>query len=101
MTVKIDKNICNGCPGRKEGLCERICPGNLIKRSRGKAEINKPGECWDCAACVKACPLNAIKLYLPATIGGQGGEMSARLKGKEIIWKFQGVETDKEYKVNR
>lgn len=102
MTIKINQQICNGCPGRKEGCCERICPGNLIKREEGKAHIERPQDCWDCAACVKACPMNAIKLYLPEEIGGKGGNLSAKAKKDEITWVFQGKnKKKKEYKLDR
>ncbi|MTI61790.1 MAG: adenylylsulfate reductase [Firmicutes bacterium] len=86
MTIKINCDLCNGCPGRKEGRCERICPGNLLERKNNKAVIEHKSDCWDCAACVKACPLNAIQIYLPDEIGGKGGNLSAQVKEDEIIW---------------
>lgn len=86
MTIKINYNLCNGCPGRNEGRCERICPGNLIEREDSKAVIKHKSDCWDCAACVKSCPLNAIKIYLPQEIGGKGGNLLAQVKEDEIIW---------------
>ncbi|MFW6256749.1 MAG: indolepyruvate ferredoxin oxidoreductase subunit alpha [Bacillota bacterium] len=102
MTIKIDKDLCHGCPGRKEGLCERICPGNLLSREDGKAKIDRPEDCWDCAACVKACPVNAIQIYLPEEIGGKGGKLAAQLKKDEIVWVMQDIEEqEKKYKVNR
>ncbi|MFW6007111.1 MAG: 4Fe-4S dicluster domain-containing protein [Halanaerobiales bacterium] len=91
MSIKINKELCHGCPHRKEGRCERICPGNLISRKNGKAEIEHPQDCWDCAACIKSCPANAISLYLPEEIGGKGAELSAQLKNDEIIWIFRKV----------
>ena len=91
MSIQIDREKCHGCPQRQEGKCERICPGNLIKRNNGKAQIDKAGECWDCAACVKACPAKAISLYLPEEIGGKGGEMLVDIKKDEIIWEFKNV----------
>ncbi len=86
MTIRINPNLCNGCPGRKEGRCERICPGNLIERKQGKAVIEHKSDCWDCAACVKACPMNAIEIYLPEEIGGQGANLLAQVKEDEILW---------------
>ncbi len=102
MTIKIDKNRCNGCPGLEEGRCERICPGDLIRRRNNKAEIDYPEDCWDCAACVKACPLNAISIYLPKEIGGKGAKMSAKIKKDEIIWIFSDLKDGKcKYKMSR
>ncbi|MFW6022990.1 MAG: 4Fe-4S binding protein [Halanaerobiaceae bacterium] len=86
MTIRINHKACNGCPDREEGRCERICPGNLIERINGKAVIEHKSDCWDCAACVKACPVNAIQIYLPEEIGGQGGNLLAHVREDEIVW---------------
>ncbi|PTW00116.1 dissimilatory adenylylsulfate reductase beta subunit [Halanaerobium saccharolyticum] len=88
MAVKIDKNICDGCPDYNQGRCERICPGSLISKQGKKAKIIRPEECWDCAACVKACPRNAISLYLPEEVGGRGTELKVQQKNKRSIWIF-------------
>lgn len=86
MSVFIDINVCNGCRGRDESMCERICPGNLLIRGEnGKAAIRDQESCWVCAACVKACPRHAIELSLPLQIGGNGSSLKAKvLKGKTI-----------------
>lgn len=88
MAVKIDKTICDGCPDYNQGRCERICPGSLISKQGKKAEIIRKEECWDCAACVKACPRNAISLYLPEEVGGRGTELKVQQKNKSSIWIF-------------
>ena len=87
MTIRINKNICNGCGSAKESRCARICPGNLLyKNQDNKAEIRDRKECWDCAACVKECPRQAIEMYLPAGIGGRGSTLKAKNFGEEIVW---------------
>ena len=87
MSIRVDEKLCNGCRGAGEPLCVRICPGNLLKTgSSGPAEIREPGDCWDCTACVKACPCQAIALYLPAQIGGHGATLKARQFRDKTIW---------------
>jgi adenylylsulfate reductase subunit B len=87
MTVKINKKLCNGCGKGKESCCVKICPGNLLyKTEDNKAEIRNKADCWDCAACVKKCPRQAIEMYLPVEIGGRGSTLKAKDSGDEIIW---------------
>lgn len=86
MTVKIDPQICNGCHGAKEPLCIRICPGDLLRIHEGKAAIREPGECWDCAACIKSCPRQAIAMYLPTQLGGKGASLTAKVTRGTILW---------------
>lgn len=90
MSVYIDEKVCNGCGGRSESMCERICPGNLLYRNeRGKATIRDQGECWVCAACVKVCPRHAIDLSLPLQIGGNGSSLKARVMKGKTIWEVK------------
>ncbi len=87
MSIKIDRERCNGCGLAEEALCERICPGNLLFRGEdGRAAIRDARDCWGCAACVKECPQQAIHMYLPMQIGGRGSTLTARKKGHEILW---------------
>lgn len=87
MSVRIDQHKCNGCRGAKESLCERICPQNLLFRlADGKAQVRDPRDCWDCAACVKECPRQAIVMYLPAQLGGRGATLQAIKKDNSILW---------------
>jgi adenylylsulfate reductase subunit B len=48
---------CDGC-----GYCVDICPSDIMhidKKYRRAVNI-EPNMCWECYACVKACPQNAI-----------------------------------------
>lgn len=45
---------CIGC-----GLCEKLCPKNVIKLVDGKPIWNKKG-CLHCTACINKCPKQAI-----------------------------------------
>ncbi|MCH8126182.1 4Fe-4S binding protein [candidate division KSB1 bacterium] len=90
MSIYIDEDKCNGCGKRKESMCERICPGNLLLRNgNGKASISDQGACWVCAACVKVCPMHAIELRLPLQIGGNGSSLKARVSKGETIWQLK------------
>ncbi|MCX8044154.1 MAG: hypothetical protein N3B18_08520 [Desulfobacterota bacterium] len=86
MTVRIDYSRCNGCPKRAEACCEEVCPGNLLYRSGGKAQLRDRAECWDCFACVKVCPLGALSVELPFQISEARNTLSARMASHHIIW---------------
>lgn len=92
MPPKIDKNLCNGCPGRAESCCEEICPGDLMTRGAdGKGHCREDRDCWDCMSCVKACPRNAIETVLPYQIGYYGAAMKAVATRDRIIWKCRDI----------
>jgi adenylylsulfate reductase, subunit B len=86
MTVLIDKDLCNGCPARQEGCCEEVCPGDLFYRDNGQACLREPADCWDCFACVKACPRAALSVELPFQISEARNRLYARQRGEHIIW---------------
>jgi len=48
---------CDGC-----GQCVDICPSDImqIDETHRRATNIEPNMCWECYACVKACPQNAI-----------------------------------------
>ena len=89
MTVRIDTQLCNGCPGRGEGCCEEICPGDLFYREGGRACLREPADCWDCFACVKACPRAALSVELPFQISEARHRLYARQRGTHIIWNLR------------
>ncbi len=88
MTVRIDYILCNGCRGRAEGCCEEICPGYLFYRENGKAVMREPSDCWDCFACVKACPRAALSVELPFQISEVKHRLIARIKNNRINWQL-------------
>ncbi len=88
MSVRLDSDICNGCDKRQEGCCEEICPGDLFYRKEGKAVLREPSDCWDCFACVKACPRSALSVELPFQISEEKNRLSARVKKDTIVWKL-------------
>jgi adenylylsulfate reductase subunit B len=92
MTVLIDRKLCNGCPGRPEGCCEEVCPGDLFYREDGHACLREAGDCWDCCSCVKACPRAALSVELPFQISEARLRLSARQRGGHIQWEMHNHE---------
>ncbi len=86
MSIKINPQVCTGCPKASEPPCVRICPGDLITKNHENAEIREPQDCWDCGACLKICPNQAIAMYLPVQIGGKGATLVAKNSRDKIIW---------------
>lgn len=86
MSIKIDSKLCSGCLKTQEPPCVKICPGDLLLRQRDKATIREPKNCWDCGACLKACPNQAIAMYLPAQVGGKGANLTAKNFKKKTVW---------------
>jgi len=89
MSVRINKLSCNGCGDMVEPRCVRVCPGDLLyKDMSGQCNIREPRDCWDCAACVKECPRQAIEMFLPVQIGGRGSTLQAKTGPGRIIWQL-------------
>lgn len=55
----------------------RICPGDVLYKDfdRELSKIRDAGECWDCYACVKACPRNAIQVELSYALARREGKL--------------------------
>ncbi|OEF97664.1 4Fe-4S dicluster domain-containing protein [Desulfuribacillus alkaliarsenatis] len=87
MTVKVNQNLCNGCNGIAESRCEAVCPGNLMTRDAEQlAYIRSSKDCWDCMACVKACPQQALQTKLPFQLAGYGSKLVPKSEKKQIHW---------------
>jgi adenylylsulfate reductase subunit B len=56
---------------------------------RGTAHMESPERCWGCAACVKACPTEAIALFLGEDMGGLGGRMTVRTQSACLYWRVR------------
>lgn len=82
MSIQVNKAKCVSC-----GQCCDVCPGNLIQKDKNdKAYIKYPQECWGCTACVKECPVDAIKYHLGIDIGGKGGYLYTKNRGDYMDW---------------
>ncbi len=98
MTVRINKSLCNGCGNSVEPKCVMVCPGDLLcKDPSNRCVIRDPKDCWDCAACVKECPQQAIEMTLPVQIGGRGSTLKAKTEKGRIIWQLTKPDGSKEF----
>lgn len=93
MPARIDPNLCDGCRGTPEPPCVRVCPGDIVAKdfTLERSFLRCAAECWDCYACVKVCPRNAIQVELPYAIARRSGALrladhSARGVTWEIHW---------------
>lgn len=86
MSVNIDTDLCTGCPDHGESPCEEVCPGDLFFRKDGKAVLREDSDCWDCLACVKACPHQALTVSLPFQICESRLRMTAAIYDDLIHW---------------
>lgn len=97
MTVRINRSRCNGCRDVAEPRCVMVCPGDLLyKDALNKCVIRDPRDCWDCAACVKECPRQAIEMFLPVQIGGRGATLKAKTGKSRITWQLTKPDGSKE-----
>jgi len=87
MPPKVDKKKCNGCPGKPEPLCVRICPGDLMAIGEdGKAFCRSLRDCWDCMCCTKDCPMKAIETGIPYQLGYHGAKLVPFMSKGAITW---------------
>ena len=101
MGIYIDHNLCNGCGyPQSETPCNMACPGDLVfmqpSGSNGKAQITCNADCWDCAACIKICPQEAIEIRLPFEITGKENSLKARAYKDKTIWTIKDENGKKE-----
>jgi adenylylsulfate reductase subunit B len=100
MGIFVDENLCNRCGTADEPMCVRDCPGDLMLiKENQKAAIVDNRECWDCAACVKVCPTQAIHMQLPTSVVVRGVELRGRAMKHKTLWRLRlrdGKEKDYE-----
>ncbi len=90
MSIFVDEEVCNGCGSAEEPFCVLTCPGDLMFMKAGKkADIRPLADCWDCAVCVKHCPVGAIELRLPLEISEAGTALRARALKSKTRWTVQ------------
>jgi len=90
MGVFVDEDLCNRCGTADEPMCVRDCPGDLMFiKDNQKAAIVHNRECWDCAACVKVCPTQAIHMQLPTSVVVRGVELRGRAMKHKTRWRIR------------
>ena len=63
MAAYANPELCDGCRGRKTALCREICPSDVLRLDAASQAVNiEPDACWECYACVKACPTTAMQV---------------------------------------
>lgn len=79
---------CDGC-----GHCVDICPSDImhIDPTYRRATNIEPNFCWECYACVKACPQNAIDVRGYADFAPLGHSVRVRREEEKgtISWKVK------------
>jgi len=92
MPAQIDPKRCDGCRGNPNPPCMRVCPGDVVTKdfNLDRAHLHATGECWDCYACVKVCPRNAIQVELPYALARhQGGLHLLEHGGGGVLWEVR------------
>jgi len=79
---------CDGC-----GHCVDICPSDImhIDETIRRAKNIEPNMCWECFACVKACPQNAIDVRGYADFAPMGHSVRVLREEEKgtISWKVK------------
>lgn len=97
MSVITDKTKCNGCADRAEPMCVKTCPGDLMTLDeQGKGTIRSARDCWDCMACVKACPRGALETRLPYQLALYKATLRPKVKSDRIEWTLIDIDGNKE-----
>lgn len=93
MSVKVDYELCTGCPGKGEPPCVKNCPGDLIyiNPETNRVEIRNPDECWDCMVCVKLCPRQALETRLPFQLATYKASLKVKKGQENITWKIKDL----------
>jgi adenylylsulfate reductase subunit B len=90
MAIHVDDLACDGCSKAPEPLCVRDCPGDLLFiDGDGKAAIVDNRECWDCAACLKVCPREAISMQLTSCSLVQQVTLHAHALAQKTLWSIR------------
>ena len=96
MPTYVRTDTCDGCQGRDKIACAYICPHDLMALDEDgsvtghvmKAYDREPEQCWECYACVKICPRNAIEVRHYADVVPLGASVQPLRRTDSISWKI-------------
>ena len=94
MPTYVRTEKCNGCSGQSEAACVHICPHDLMRLDAHGAETGhiqkaynqEPEQCWECYACVKVCPQQAIECRHYADVVPLGAMVQPLRSADSIMW---------------
>lgn len=91
MPAYSNPDRCDGCRERQEVACREICPSDILHLDEvtGKAVNIEPDQCWECYACVKACPRSAMQIrgYSEGIL--LGARLTPQRGRKHIDWEVE------------
>lgn len=93
--VRTDK--CDGCRGRDTAACMYICPHDLMRLDEDGSETGhamraynrEPEQCWECYACVKICPQQAVECRHYADVVPLGASVQPLRGTDSIVWNIK------------
>ena len=97
MPTYVLTDKCNACESLDEPACMHICPHDLMRFDIDGSETGhamksynqEPEQCWECYACVKACPENAIENRSYADVTPLGGMVQPVRGTDAIVWNIK------------
>ncbi len=97
MPTFVRTEKCDGCEGQEKTACMHICPHDLMLLDKDgslsghamKAFNQEPEQCWECYACVKVCPQQAIEVRHYADVVPLGASVQPLRGSDSIIWTIE------------
>jgi adenylylsulfate reductase, subunit B len=88
MPTYVNPSTCDGCRALDQPVCRYICPSDImhLDEPSGKAYNIEPDLCWECYACVKACPQAAIGVRGYADVVPMGADFMPLRGAQSIVW---------------
>ena len=88
MPTFVHTEKCDGCASSARVACMHVCPHDLmaLDKARMKAFNREPEQCWECQACVKACPHGAVEVRSFQDWVPMGGAVVPERRDDAIEW---------------